>query len=1352
VSTRHSAEASGVLPYASCPCGSTHFSKPPCTGDGEAFLTQLRCGYCGHSPSRPAPPAATASASPAPRAPGGGAARLRARFAAAAAGGLLATLLCLAALAPPSAQALSPWWHLTSGARPTYLHKGAARPGTSEVQELTVSATPGEAFVLARITEEEIEKEEYFYESGPFIGEPRFVELPTGASPAAIQSALEAPNLYGAGNVEVTGGSGAPLGLEPYVITFKGSLAEQVVPFSTALSKLVGFAGTIQAKVRTAGRGPSPDGELYVTAENIGDSNADGGKAKVIFKDVLPKGLKATGVAGTKPYKEGAFNKRELLPCSLAEKEGVQTATCTLSQPLAPYDQLEMRISVEVQEGASSGEQNEVSISGGGASQASLTRPITISGAPVPFGVESYEMDLEEEGGAPTTQAGAHPFQMNTTITLNQLADINALTLGSGEKPEAAPPELAKDLAFKLPPGLIGNPTPIPQCTTAQFFETVNGQENRCPADSAVGVAVATVHEPATVGTVTVTEPIFNLEPRVGEPARFGFYVVIANSPVFIDTAVRTGSDYGVTATVSNITQTAAFLSSEVTFWGTPGDSRHDAQRGWGCIYGAREASSVQPCTPSGEQHPKPFLSLPTSCGTRLRSDVRGDSWSQPGQFFQITGSFMPEAPLNGCNRLQFSPEVKVAPDGQEASRPTGLTVDVHVPQEVNENSQGLASSNVKSITIAFPEGVTVNPASADGLQACSEGQVGFLGDTGEQGELLFTPDLPEAFCPDAAKIGTVKIVSPLLPPGQYVQGALYLATPAPNKEPGKNPFNTLLSAYIIAQDPLSGTLVKLPGSIALDPNTGRLTSTFENNPQLAFEDAEIHLFGGERAPLSTPATCGLKTTEATFMPWSGTGPVKASSSFLITSGPHGTPCPSSPGPFSPTLTGGSTNINAGSFTPLTTTINRADGDQAIQAVQLHFPPGLSGILKGVALCPEAQANAGTCSAQSEIGQTIVSVGLGADPFSVTGGKVFLTETYKGAPFGLSIVNPAVAGPFDLGKVIVRAKVEVDLHTAALTVSTDESGPYAIPRILDGIPLQIQHVNVLINRSGFTFNPTNCGPQSITGTITSAEGASAPVRTPFQATNCANLKFAPKFEVSTTGKTSKASGAGLKVKLSYPSAPAGTYANVAKVKVSLPKQLPSRLTTLQKACTAAAFAANPASCPKESEVGKAKVLTPLLPVPLEGSAYFVSHGGEAFPDLTLVLKGYGVTVDLVGSTQIKNGVTTSTFKATPDVPFSSFELNLPQGKYSALAANANLCKSTLVMPTEFQAQNGAELHQQTKISVTGCPKALTNKQKLQKAMKACQKKGKAKRHSCEAQARKRYPVKGKGKGKAKKSR
>ena len=327
----------------------------------------------------------------------------------------------------------------------------------------------------------------------------------------------------------------------------------------------------------------------------------------------------------------------------------------------------------------------------------------------------------------------------------------------------------------------------------------------------------------------------------------------------------------------------------------------------------------------------------------------------------------------------------------------------------------------------------------------------------------------------------------------------------------------------------------------------------------------------------------------------------------------------------------------------------------------------------------------------------------------MTGGKVYITTGYKGAAYGLSIVNPAKAGPFNLGTVVVRATINVDPHTAALRIVSDP-----LPTILDGIPLQIQHVPVSINRPNFTFNPTNCGKLAITGTLSSTEGSTAAVSTPFQVTNCATLAFKPKFAVSTSGKTSKADGASLHVKLTYPTGPYD--ANIAKVKVDLPKQLPSRLTTLQKACTAAVFNANPANCPAASLIGSATATTPVLPVPLSGPVYFVSHGGEAFPSLIVVLQGYGTTVDLVGSTFIsKAGITSSTFKTVPDVPVGTFELTLPEGKYSALAANGNLCKAKLAMPTAFVAQNGIEIHESTKITATGCPKA--KKAKTRKAAK-----------------------------------
>ena len=337
------------------------------------------------------------------------------------------------------------------------------------------------------------------------------------------------------------------------------------------------------------------------------------------------------------------------------------------------------------------------------------------------------------------------------------------------------------------------------------------------------------------------------------------------------------------------------------------------------------------------------------------------------------------------------------------------------------------------------------------------------------------------------------------------------------------------------------------------------------------------------------------------------------------------------------------------------------------------------------------------------------------------GGKVYLTEKYAGAPFGLSISQPRQGGPLRPGARHVKPGQPTPLRlrggasenrnqppTAALTITTDPSGPHAIPHLIDGIPVQIKAVNVTVNRPGFTFNPTNCNPMSITGSITSDESATSPVSEAFQVTNCAALKFAPKFSASTSGKTSKNEGASLTTTVSEPAGSLGTQSNISLVKVELPKQLPSRLTTLQKACTNAQFEANPANCPPESKIGYAVVHTPLLPVPLEGPAIFVSHGGEAFPSLTMVLQGYGVTIDLVGTTFIsKSGVTSTTFKTVPDQPFNTFELTLPEGKFSALGTNYNLCTQNLRMPTEFVAQNGAVIHENTKVSVTGCSTAIS---------------------------------------------
>jgi hypothetical protein len=1008
---------------------------------------------------------------------------------------------------------------------------------------------------------------------------------------------------------------------------------------------------------------PGGSAVLVLDVINLGDAPAEGGTTPIVIEDKLPSGLEATAATGP--------------GCVVSDPQDVR---CEYSGPIPSYaDEELIEVTVNVAANASATVSNEVSVGGGGAITRTVREDLPVSSRPAGDGVEKVELAATNEDGSLDTQAGSHPFQVTGTIDMD--------TFGM------------RNVHMDLPAGLIGNTNVVPQCTDEEFGAIVEHIWNSCPEGTAIGAA--TPHFLNFSQGFEAADPIFNLVPAPGEPARFGFRY--HGVPIILDTAVRTGGDYGVIISSSNVAQELGVTAVRVTLWGDPADPRHDSTRGWSCLteslYGAEYLEGAQPCVRPGAKSTTPFLTLPTSCtgATGMRTTVFTESWLEPGieKGEAISRNSLGEpAGLSGCNRLPFKPSITVAPDGQAASTPTGLTVGVHVPQEGALNPTGLSPADVKDTTVALPAGVQVSPAGADGLLACSLEQIG-----------LETPASPT--CPDAAKVGSVEIKTPLLP--EPLEGAVYLAAQ------NANPFGSLLALYIVAEDPKAGIVIKFAGKVTLDPVTGQLVSTFEDTPELPFEDLKLSFFGSDRAPLTTPSSCGHYATTASITPSSGNAPVQSESTFQITTGPDGTSC-ASPRPFAPGFQAGSLNLQAGAFTPFTLTMTRPDQDQTLSKVDVTLPPGLTGTLKGVKLCPEAQANAGTCTDESLIGHTIVSAGLGGDPYTVPAGRIYLTEHYGGGEFGLSIVNPAKAGPFVLQEgrpVIVRAAVFVDPHTTALRIVSDP-----LPTIIDGIPLQIQHVNVTIDRDKFQFNPTNCSKMSINATLGSSEGASSGASTPFQVTNCANLAFNPKFAVSIPGHASRANGEALTVKLTYPSGPQD--ANIAKVKVQLPKQLPSRLSTLQKACLAKVFNANPADCPPASIVGHAKALTPILPVPLEGNAYFVSHGGEAFPDLTIVLKGYGVTLDLVGSTFISNsGITTSTFKTVPDAPVGSFELTLPMGRYSALGANLphtgyDFCSRHLVMPTEFIAQNGAEIHQNTPIAITGCPKA----KKAHKAKKA----------------------------------
>jgi uncharacterized repeat protein (TIGR01451 family) len=1050
---------------------------------------------------------------------------------------------------------------------------------------------------------------------------------------------------------------------------------------------------------------PGGVGAYEVVATNVGAGPA----GEVTVTDKLPAGVEAGSVSFYWSLLGGGTDINSFLP--LCSTSAVRRVTCTFRASefglqIEPGQTVELLVHVAVSPSAPEGPVvNEGVVEGGGAS-ASTTGQNTISAHPQ-FGVASFHISScadasTELGGrcdAPYTQAGGTPYELTTKIDVN--TEVNNVP---GEAFGAVIPAggNARDLTEDFPPGLIVDPTAAPTCPLAVF--AAGG--TKCPPSSQVGTVVLVLGGKASRG------PFYSITPQQGRPGEFG--IATASGVNFVvNGSVRTGEDYGVSAINSGIPTAAALSSATVTLWGVPSDPSHDPERGQVCHW--IEAQPPMPpynCEGGGQHNgdqPVALMRLPTRCsGEPLAGVGASDSWEHPG-LLKADGSRDHSDPtwstatgtmpaLTGCGSLEFGSSLEVQPDSTLAGEPVGLGVSLSVPQ--TEDPALTAVPQPRSVRIAFPVGMVISPSAAQGLTTCRDDPGA---DPRVEPNELGPSSLAAASCDPSSQVGTLHITTPLL--ALPLDGKVFLGTPlcgpcSPSDAQDGRMVRLYLQAIGEGNDALT---VKLVGYGSIDQQTGQLTAVFPEDPQLPFERLTTSLGGGPRATLANPRTCGPATTQADFTPWSSplTADSMPFSHFEVT----GCPAPQ----FAPSFTAGSTSNQAGGFSPFTLAFGRTDADGFLSGVQLRMPPGLLGMLSNVTLCGEPQAAQGTCGPESLIGHTQVLTGPGADPFLVTGGQVFITGPYKGAPYGLSIVVPAKAGPYTLtgttgtGTVVVRSAINIDPANAQLTVTADP-----LPTVLDGIPLQLRVVNVTVDRPGFTFNPTNCDPLAVSGILSGTQGQSAQVSSSFQVTNCAALAFKPKFSVSTSGRTSRANGASLDVKLSYPKGSQGTQANIAKVKVSLPRQLPSRLITLQKACPAATFEANPGDCQPASVVGIAKASTPVLPVGLSGPVYFVSHGGEQFPSLIVVLQGDGVRVDLTGSTFIsKAGVTSSTFKTVPDVPISSFELYLPQGAHSALAANGKLCQSNLKMPTAFTAQNGMTIQQSTPIAVTGCAKANT---------------------------------------------
>ena len=1137
-----------------------------------------------------------------------------------------------------------------------------------------------------------------------------------------------------------------------------------IVMLAMAMVGVAGAAGSPAFSVRSiASPTHFPPGDstgiagYAISIKNIGAAPTDG--TPISISDTLPAGISLhPGTGQDLVALSLSWNDREAAP-SLCDPG--PPATCTtptsplvgfagtvlIDSILQPDASLIMFVPVDV---AALPDPttvvNHVTVSGGGAATVSTSEQTTITADSPPFGIQDSAFSLTGADGAPATQAGSHPWQLDTFMLLNTL-------LGPGGKP--APPAPLKDVHVDLPPGLVVNPQATPvRCTEAQL-ENNDGNDPLCPNASAVGIfhAISTAAG-AGGANPALTGAVYNMVPPPGVPAEFAFEYNAVGEEIFVH--VRGGLDsagnYRLTADVSDLIQFGEAAGVDLGLWGNPSDPAHDSRRGQcATVEHTENGQGVDGGDCPVPSTDTPLLTMPSACSGPLKTSFSADSWLESGNFVSKMAETRDSAGnpvgVNGCSTLAFEPSLTAQPDTSQAASPSGLNVDLKIPQ--TNSMETLASANLKKTVVTLPAGVSVNPSAADGLGSCSLSQIGLTTAIGQTpAHFTAAPDT----CPDAAKIGDVTVTTPLL--GEPLDGGVYIA------QQEQNPFGSLLALYVTVKDPKTGVVIKLPGEVDPDPVTGQLRATFDNTPQLPFSDFQLHFKGGNRGALVTPSTCGAFQTTSSFSPWSAADPDNptpaetrtSTDGFTIASGPNGTPCVSSPAqaPFTPSFTAGSLNPTAGAFTPLSVTFSRSDQEQELGGVTVRMAPGLLGRIAGVPFCGEPQAAQGACPASSQIGHVQVSAGAGPSPVSIPqAGKpqdpVFLTGPYKGGPFGLSIVVPAQAGPFDLGTVVVRAAIFVDPHTAQITVVSD---PF--PTILRGIPLKVRTVSVIVDREGFVFNPTSCDPMSVGGTLTSTQGVAVGVSSRFQAAGCAGLPFKPGFSATTQGTTSKANGASLTVNVSaHPG-----EANIHRVDLQLPKALPARLTTLQKACTAAQFEANPAGCPAGSVIGTATVHTPLLNVPLSGPAYLVSHGGAAFPDVEFVLqaneRGGVVEIVLDGATDIKKGITYSRFETVPDAPISSFETVLPTGPHSVLgtdipaSAKNSLCGQSLTMPTTIVAQSGATVAQTTRIGVTGCAKvktkALTRSQKLAKALKACRKqpKGSPKRVACEHRARKQY--------------
>jgi hypothetical protein len=756
---------------------------------------------------------------------------------------------------------------------------------------------------------------------------------------------------------------------------------------------------------------------FLVEATNVGSAGMTGA---VTITDSLPAGLTAVGIEG-----EGAGHTCTLTPLS-----------CVFTSGPRPARRLAVVIRVNVDPVAPSSVTDEATVSGGGAPGASAREPMQISSTPTVFGFEGFSFSVTNEDGSANTQAGSRPYAITADIGLNQTVDSEGKITTAGS---------VKDLGLELPEGMIVNPYAAPLCTDTQF------SSNDCPDSAAVGVAFTTFEGKMFPAAV------YNLVPAPGELARLGI-VVGGKIPIVVDLSLRSDGD-GMVARIANITQTQALAGIRLLLWGVPSDPSHDRLRG-------RCATDEEETQCPSEVPLASFLTLPATCAGPLQTTARGDSWQEPNVWLIESDEV---AQMTGCDLPHFEPTLGITPETTQAEEPSGLQLQVQIPQ--SESPTELSAAPLQNAKLTLPEAISL--AAMAGLEGCGEAQIA-----------LGSSEPPR--CPSASAVGRVELKTPIL--ADPVEGAVFLA------EQNANPFGSLIALYLNVEEPRSGTRVKLAGELTLNPTTGQPTISFRNMPQLPISDFRLEFFGGRQALFANPQTCGDATASSQLTPWSSGPGATPSSSFQVTWETTGGACPN-PLPFEPSLQTETATPTAGSFSPLTLRVSRGERQQYLSALAIQLPPGLKWMLAGVPLCVEPQAATGQCSQTSQIGTATLIAGAGSGPLPLAG-TVYLTEGYMGAPYGLSIVIDAVAGPLDLGKLTVRAALAPQ-SSGALTVT---SSP--IPISIDGIPLSIRNFSLTINRSEFVLNPSTCVTTQITAMIDGLRGAAVEASNPFTTSGC----------------------------------------------------------------------------------------------------------------------------------------------------------------------------------------------------------------------------------------------------------